>query len=369
MQEPSPLAIYSSRAHVCPADVLVGRAPGATVEVERGDDLDAWSSLRFRWPDLEVELHTRPPWDAQFVDHIRGLRDYVLRDDIHYDVPTHRLCERIMRTRRVYSLRETSGRNRDPRMMDVAGALASASYGIVFHDGIIADARGRTLRGLDGERDPEAAIEHPRDALQRRDRSVAALAQRGVSVPETLPPIEGESESLLVDGEAAVGRARALWAVALRAEETMDTGTTTVRITPELRPLLSGREFAYLLNAKPAREASIQFRWRYEALWTVLWYLGHVPELGPQDAICDVRECARVMRSGRLAMGDARTQAEVLDQKDLYFRAHWAAQDARVGGRPPPASIDPGVVHERVHTLFWLTMHHYAAWDSLRVDA
>lgn len=42
--------------------------------------------------------------------------------------------------------------------------------------------------------------------------------------------------------------------------------------------------------------------------------------------------------------------------------------DARVGGKPAPKGLHPGIVYERHYALNWLIGYAGLGWDDLRTD-
>ncbi len=63
-----------------------------------------------------------------------------------------------------------------------------------------------------------------------------------------------------------------------------------------------------------------------------------------------------------------RAIAEVLDEADLIYRYHWAARDARLKGRQPPAGLNLDVIQERHKALNWLIDYDRAEWDDVTTD-
>ena len=70
---------------------------------------------------------------------------------------------------------------------------------------------------------------------------------------------------------------------------------------------------------------------------------------------------------GRAKDGDAcetlRTVAQIADQLDRVYCAHWLVVDGRMKGRPPQ-DLNPGAVMEQHYALLWLT--EPTAWDDIQ---
>ncbi|REN20873.1 DUF4272 domain-containing protein, partial [Mycobacterium tuberculosis] len=86
-------------------------------------------------------------------------------------------------------------------------------------DGGIRDPNGRVLLSAAGDApDEAAALPYPVEAWERKARTEAMLASRGMPVPQHLPPLVSEPELRLRAPQELAGRAFALLAVSARAE-------------------------------------------------------------------------------------------------------------------------------------------------------
>ena len=126
-----------------------------------------------------------------------------------------------------------------------------------------------------------------------------------------------------------------------------------------------------MLDNSPSQQDRIQFTWRYEAAWTLLWALGFVAELGKPVEVCDVKFAVGTMiettTSQFIENSELRPIADILDQADLIYRYHWAVRNARIKGQQTPAALDPGVTEERHYALNWL-VGTAQAWDHVTTD-
>ena len=210
------------------------------------------------------------------------------------------------------------------------------------------------------------------DATARKARSIARMRAEDVPVRESLPVIEGESQALRRTKEEIAYRAMSLLAVAARGEGVEREVVLQVSEDYGLGPHFSPAERAFLNDRTPSDHDRIQFTWRYEAAWVMLWALGYVESLDRPDHICDVPQAIEAMlsRSAEQFIADARLRphAEILDEADLIYRYHWAVVEARVQGEPVPAGLDPGVAMERHHALNWLIGYLGQAWDEVSTD-
>jgi hypothetical protein len=211
------------------------------------------------------------------------------------------------------------------------------------------------------------------EALDRRLRSEAILQAEGVPFLAALPCIEPAAEALKRPKDEVALRTLCLLIVAAKGEGLKQETVEHVLETYELRPHLTPKERAFVLDSAPSQHDRIQFTWRYEAAWALLWALGFVAQLGKPAQICDVKFAVRTMtqRTTSKFIEDAelRPIASILDQADLIYRYHWAVRDAHLKGQPMPAALDPGVTAERHYAFNWLIgFWKDQAWDNITTD-
>jgi len=209
------------------------------------------------------------------------------------------------------------------------------------------------------------------EAQARKDRSIAILKSEKVPFAEHLPLIETEDGSTRRTTEQVATRAMALCSVAVKGEgleqEIIDKLIDKYKLSSAFSP--SEKEFINNLN--PSQHDRIQFTWRYECYWIMLWALGFVDPLERPDKICDVRFAVSLLHeNGRdgFLKGRLRPQSEILDAADLIYRYHWAVVDARINNRESPAGLDGGVVRERHYALNWLIGYQGQEWDDISTD-
>ncbi|WP_046213524.1 DUF4272 domain-containing protein [Paenibacillus wulumuqiensis] len=216
----------------------------------------------------------------------------------------------------------------------------------------------------------------------RKQRSNQWLESRCIPVNATLPALLGDE---LADGlrtrDEVAARAVAICITAVKGE-CVGAGETT-EMTRELinriirqydaNRFFTPEEQAFIEQDQPGQEAAARFSWRYEALWVMLWALGHVDTLGEPTEICDVARTVGILQQfdsfAAFREGSRlREAAEILDAADLIYRYDWACVDSRVHQRPVPGGLDAGVVYERHYALNWLTGYLGQDWDHVRTD-
>jgi hypothetical protein len=216
------------------------------------------------------------------------------------------------------------------------------------------------------------------EAAARKARSIARLKREGIPVLEMLPAIESEAEARRRSTSDVAQRALALATVAVKAEgHGQATSDEVMAFTRdlvqqfELSATFSQLERTFIEDAEPGEHDIVQFSWRYECYWTLLWALGFVDALERPSTLCDPAKAIEIMvdlgRSGFLERATLRPLAEILDETDLIYRYHWAVVDARLRGETVPG-IHGGVVFERHYALNWLIGHGDVQWDDISTD-
>jgi hypothetical protein len=215
------------------------------------------------------------------------------------------------------------------------------------------------------------------EAMQRKQRSEETLSAEGVPINASLPCIESEAEANIRTEEETALRAMALCLVAVKGEGLLQVSPEQVqsvvqRILSQFRveSYLSAEEREFVFGPTPHQQVAVQFSWRYEALWVLLWALGFIEKLNRPDTQCDVPKAVALIRGlGHEAIvqrSKLRAPAELLDAADLIYRYHWAVGEFhQLRGQEPPADLNPGVVMERHHALNWLIGYGGDDWDAV----
>jgi hypothetical protein len=210
------------------------------------------------------------------------------------------------------------------------------------------------------------------EAEARKARSILELEAAGVQVLPSLPPIETEAASLRRTEEEVAKRMIALAIVAVKGETGDHVMGQALIEQFGATAFLSPAEARFMADPSPSDHDRIQFTWRYEGVWVLLWALGLIDDPGPPSDIADVPRLASILRDlgteGVLAQARLRPQAELLDAADLIYRQHWAVRQAGLDGAPAPTGLDPSVVIERHYTLNWLIGYMGQAWDEISTD-
>jgi len=136
--------------------------------------------------------------------------------------------------------------------------------------------------------------------------------------------------------------------------------------------LLSPEErLVVVAEADPDEATKRRLRWNIEALWASVWVGGLVGELGPTSPIGDqlaglVPDLRTNEPPDRLFEAfRMRDDYELLKTLDLFYRAHWAAVNARLSG-VADCPFNEGVVYERRRLLEW-SLNASVEWEDVEM--
>jgi hypothetical protein len=210
------------------------------------------------------------------------------------------------------------------------------------------------------------------EALARKERSVVQLKQKGVPTIQHLPVIEDSKSAKERLKEEIARRAIALCLVAVKGEGRDQAIVEKLIKQYSAQSYFTPKEKEFIGNSSPKQQDRIQFSWRYEAYWVMLWALGYVETLDYPGKVCDVPKAVKFLQDNStenfIAKAKPRKLSEILDQADLIYRYNWAVVNARLKQQPAPAGMDGGVVLERHHALNWLIGYMNQEWDDVTTD-
>jgi len=209
-------------------------------------------------------------------------------------------------------------------------------------------------------------------AKARKAGSERVLRAGGIPLNLKLPPIPDSSQTTGRTHREVVVRTLAILVTAVKGEGLPQETVNALIADFGIQDGLSPKEAAFIALPNPRTADKVQFAWRYEAAWVMLWALSSVDDLPPPKEIVDVRAIAEIVRGENvgtlLAKTSLRPMEEILDQADLIYRYRWALVDAGMNDRDPPAGLDPGVALERHRALNWLIGYLGQQWDDVTPD-
>jgi len=197
------------------------------------------------------------------------------------------------------------------------------------------------------------------ESLDRQAKSEQFLRSEGVPINPHLPAIQ-DSKSSKIRSPKEVAERLVACTVSAIAGETGDRALIDrVLIKLDARSLLSKKERDFVDGGLQDQQQRIQFSWRYERCWVLLWAFGYVDRLSYPPTVCDMQKLVGLMQSKTvddiLKNAHPRSQKEILDEADLIYRLDWAVVEERVNKRiVVPDEVEKGVVLERHAALNWL---------------
>jgi hypothetical protein len=216
------------------------------------------------------------------------------------------------------------------------------------------------------------AKEPSKEAADRKQRSIERLKKEAVPVIDHLPVIQDSTEAKNRTTEEIAHRAIAVVIAAVKGEGIEQATIDSLVKKYGAEKFFSPEEAKFIKDPNPTQQDRIQFAWRYECVWVLLWSLGYVDTLAKPEGICDVPKLVGIIRDRGTAqlVKDAKLRpfSEILDQADLIYRYHWATTNARVNKQPAPAKLEGGVVQERHYVLNWLIGYMGQEWDDVSTD-
>lgn len=348
---------------------LFRRQPDSAASTAVTDDMilvNAYSTLlSLPKPDFAHVLHARRDLsDPELLPHLDGFCGYVLaRGDKQMSRNKYHVILHLQRVQQHASLSVA------PAELPALYEWARKANAVLFvPDGHVLDPDGLVLvNAADGGIAPGASQPYPEQALARKARTDGKLAALGIEVAASLPPLICEKELVLRGDAEIAGRAQALLLCALRAESCLSGRPMSVAELLEKIPAaeahLTPAERAYLELEAPTQHQSVQFMWRYEAVYLLTWALGLVDDLPYPAQACDAGECVRLL--AQLEKGRVRSGGDILDALDLHYRLHWFIRQRRLKEQPEAEGLDAGVVAERHQALNWLVRFQHTDWDDV----
>jgi hypothetical protein len=213
------------------------------------------------------------------------------------------------------------------------------------------------------------------DQKQRKANSEKFLQARHIKVNQNLPCIESEAGTTLRQPKEIAERVSVLAMINLVAFNNI-SGEQAKNYLQKYRlwELVTPNEKEFLAN--PTEERKTHETWKCEGIWTLMWALNKVNELGFPDTLCDLGNISQEdypvgpskdPNDFINSVTNSRTKKEILDANDLYYRIDWACVDARVNGRQI-TEVNPSVVYERHYALNWLVNYMDQQWDDVSCD-
>ncbi|MEW6533201.1 MAG: DUF4272 domain-containing protein [Thermodesulfobacteriota bacterium] len=210
--------------------------------------------------------------------------------------------------------------------------------------------------------------------IQRKARTIAMLKKRGIRYLSWLPCVESEEETELRTPKEVGIRMFCLFCVIGTAYDPSDTSYKRYLKKCRLWKHLTPDELAFLSNPSPDRRTCVNFTWRVEALFVLMWAVNLFRSLPfPSKQVKNERIIDKFPSFKKSAWPfiramKMRPKSQILDKSDLIYRLHWATRQAEIDGEPPPPGVDPEVILEWRHAINWLTKYDDSDGDHVSTD-
>lgn len=203
--------------------------------------------------------------------------------------------------------------------------------------------------------------------------------EKGIPYLSWLPCVECEEETELQTSKEVGIRITCLFCVTYRAffpsKASFWKSLQRYLKQHQLWNHLSPDETTFLLDPAPDRQSIVNFTWRVEALFVLMWAVGLIERLPWPDRQSDTGEIPTILpdfdQSPRRFISDLklRPKSEILDASDLIYRLHWATRQAGIEGKPSPGGLDQEVICEWHHAINWITRYDDEEdWDNVSTD-
>jgi hypothetical protein len=212
--------------------------------------------------------------------------------------------------------------------------------------------------------------------ISRKANSEKLIRAYGIAQNINLPYIESEEETTLRTPKEVAQRVSVLAAINQVAFDNFSSKDISDYLKRyNLWVFTTENEKIFLQN--PTQEAKDNESWKVEDIWTLLWSLKVVPDLEFPNELADLNKISPdnypflgLNKDPNIfiaKMTELRTESEILDASDLYYRIDWACVDAKVN-KVVMEKVNPSVVYERHYALNWLINYMNQEWDEITCD-
>jgi len=213
-----------------------------------------------------------------------------------------------------------------------------------------------------------------RGAQTRKARTEALLQREGIPFLPSLPCIESAQAIRLRSANETGIRIACLFGAVGSAYDPGHSVYKDYLRSNDLWEHLTPNECDFLSNDTPDEKSLVNFTWRCESIFLLMWATRLFDDLSlprhetdPGDIVArfPAVDCSPwpFIRGLRL-----RKKSELLDASDLLYRVHWATRQARCENQPPPGGLNSGAVQEWHHAINWLTRYGDCEWDDVPTD-
>ncbi len=214
-----------------------------------------------------------------------------------------------------------------------------------------------------------------KEEISRKEKTEQFLETKGVKINYNLPHIESENETTLRTPKEIAQRVTVLATTNMVAFNNI-TGKEAIEYLKKYKlwKFVTPDEKSFLSN--PTDEKKTQETWKCEGIWTLMWALKIVDDLGYPNKLCDLNNIPfEKYPIGQdkdpnifiNSITESRSKTEILDANDLYYRMDWTCVDARINGHELN-ELNSSIIYERHYALNWLINYMEQEWDDISCD-
>lgn len=194
----------------------------------------------------------------------------------------------------------------------------------------------------------------------------------GVPINENFPLTEQDSDVKVRTKEEIIDRIIALTIVSAKGMGASNGEIDEFIEVFKAFDLFTDDEKRFIEKKSPKQRDFIQYSWKIECIWVLLWSINIIQELGIPTNTCDVDLVYETVLSATkedlIKKSSLRGTNEILDSLDLTYRTHWAVRDAQLKGSYIPSNFNESVIYERHYAFNWLVNYMEEEWDAVSTD-
>ena len=373
------LSIYSTKLRINIENDLTAIAKQTGAKLARKvDENDTTYVLKVPDGETTVQFHcsslvlNRKPVQK----HIREMLEFI-RNRIGMKMNGQR-WEFLHHMSKIRSMMSVFGEPRFsaiPGVEDFLGKFSTENKAVSLEPWRFYDPQHRLLFDDELQHDPRSRVPKFPSGYALKERTEAKIAKLGIKPSLTmlnLPPTVAEEEQLTRPAKEVARRAICLYVVAMRATQWLRSQAKEFIKREGVGDWFTPAERDFLQQIEHSDDEKRDFSWRFEALYTLMWALKHVHELGLPRKMCNVNALAAVFSDRSveefIETASLRPATEIVSELDLMYRLHWAVRQAVNNDEKIPAKLSADVIVEWHHALNWLTLYFYKDWDNVTTD-
>lgn len=198
-------------------------------------------------------------------------------------------------------------------------------------------------------------------SAERKQKSEELLLSLGISLRDTLPPIEEEDVVTLRSAQEIAERIVILSYLNCVATDPSLQQQVMMFLIHEGLWDTATEEEKELFHKTPLTEEDIAIIfWRAESIWLLLWSINKIQKLELPEKEVNLYEIFPFLPGFLESTKDfiqtatIRSVSEILDQYDLMFRLNWAFKEADAQGTGT-LPLNAGIAFERYFSITWVT--------------